>query len=100
PECLVAVDVAEHDAAADHDAPVRALAPVIGEAGEQRRRIDILLEGLETDGVAVEVDITPLDGVRVDGDGCFGFPGAGHDGLLGGIAVTPWRREISAHDVS
>src|SRR3954471_18747379 len=62
---LVPIRELERDLAAQHVAPVRALAAVVGEALEERRRVDRLAERLEADRVAVELVVATLHHTHV-----------------------------------
>src|SRR3954454_24040785 len=57
---LVVVCVAEGHATALDVAPVRALATVVREPAEDRRRVHVLPERLEADGVAAQLPVASL----------------------------------------
>src|SRR4051812_22964213 len=62
---LLAIGVLERHLPADHVAPVRALAAVVGQSLEQRRRVGVLAERLEPDHVAAELLVAPLHHAHV-----------------------------------
>jgi hypothetical protein len=61
---------------------VRALAAVVGQTGEERRRVDVVVVGLEADGVPVERGVASLDELVVDHHGRREPVGTGHGVLL------------------
>ena len=78
------VGVADHEPAGPDDAPVRALAAVVGQATEQRRGVDVGAEGLEGDRLVAQFDVAALDLRLVDHDRGFVLARAGHGVLLDG----------------
>jgi hypothetical protein len=51
------VGIPEGDGAGEYDAPVRALAAVVGQPAEELRGVNVGPVGLEADRVTVEVDV-------------------------------------------
>src|SRR5882672_10250043 len=79
---LLAVDVPVDDRAADHHAPVRALAAVVRQATEQRSGFELSLVGFESDRIAVQLDIAGLEHRLVDSQRGLGLRRAWHLMLL------------------
>src|ERR1700722_9591378 len=87
---LVVIGVPEDDLAGQHHAPMRALAPVIRQAPEKRRRVRVGLVRLERHGVFVKLDVTALDLGLVEGYRGVGFARSGHCfSFHRRVAVTP-----------
>ena len=82
PVDLVPVGIAQHQLSPDHEAPVRALAPVVRQPLEQGRRVEVPLVRLEGHRVAVEVHVATLDDLLVHEDGSFLLRRARHPLLL------------------
>src|SRR4029078_4052293 len=97
---LLVVDPPEGDLAGLDDAPMRALAAVVGQALEERGRVAVLGVGLEADGVAVELCIPPLALRQVHHDRGGHLVGAGHWYLLMFELVSIKRRDLSGHTVT
>src|SRR5207248_2147245 len=82
-EHVLAVGVAQPQLAAQHDAPVRALATIVGQTAEHRRSVGVDVVLLEHDGHVVEDRMTTRQYLRLDRRGYFLLIRSWHYALLG-----------------